>query len=121
MGFRKKVGSNSRFNPHRIPVDAMFVSRAASHLASTTSLESLTDALEEVLSDTTLQYGSRAQVPVLENVRAWLLERRYPEAVALVAYRLKHGKLPDAAGGPGQRPLVSVADSKSPSRGAVAA
>jgi len=94
---RRVTSIGTRFDIKLSPVQAMTVSRNASHIASTLSASQRNNALAEAVAEVTKDYGDKAVDAFLDALKGWLNQRNYQAAVELVDYFQTHGCLPENA------------------------
>ena len=93
---RNKANSNA-FHSKLWPVQAMIVSRSASHIASTLSAQQRINALAEALAEVAKDFGDDAIDGFLIALKNWFAQRDYGAAIELVGYFQEHGRLPEIA------------------------
>src|SRR5471030_2911152 len=103
---------STRFDIKLSPVQAMTVSRNASHIASTLSASQRNNALAEAVAEVTKDYGDQAVDTFLDALKGWFNQRDYRAAVELVDYFQAHGCLPEIAQPAPPRRRVSRGTSK---------
>jgi len=85
---------NTTFGIKFGPVQAMTVSRSASHIASTLSASRRNNALAEAVAEVTKDYGDKAVNAFLDALKGWFNQRDYRVVTELVDYFQTHGCLP---------------------------
>ncbi|WP_165091885.1 MULTISPECIES: hypothetical protein [unclassified Caballeronia] len=103
---------NTTFGIKCWPVQAMTVSRSASHIASTLSASQRNNALAEALAEVTKDYGDKAIDAFLDALKGWFNQRDYRVAAELVDYFQTHGCLPEIEQPASPRRRISRGTSK---------